>query len=244
MPKKGEKSPRMSQIAQARKRGEGGRFKKLHDVEAGIIVATCLPTRKQYVAHSLDVWDHVHKLTYRMRNCKIVCPEFLADIQLYGLSRFRVGIAETIRRYADETDRDYLNRLHVLYSDYICGHKNIYKTRESLLRSVPVFERKSLDDLGKTKGNKNYDLACEAVYVLTCKPTMMHHVGISGDFDKRWRYLVSELNTNSYKNLRLQGDWNEYGANAFTCDYVRSNGQSLQAAKKAVQARLGDLHCY
>ncbi len=244
MPKKGEKSKRMSQIAQIRKRGEHGRFKKMHDVEAGLIVATCLPTRKQYVAHSLNAWDHVHKIAYRMRERKIVCPEFLADIELYGLKMFRLGIAQTIRRFADETDKEYLNRLHVLYSDYVCSHNNLYKTRESLMRSIPVYERRKIDDLGKTKGKKNYDLECEAVYVLTCKPTMMHHVGISSDFDKRWRYLVSELNTNSYKNLRLQGDWNEYGASNFTCDYVRLAKPDLQIAKKAVQERLGDLHCY
>jgi len=230
--------------AKTRPRHENGHFKKTRKEEAGLIIVTCLPTRRQYVAQSLNVYAQVNAIRCRMRKLKMTTPQINEDLAKYGIGQFRLGIGETIRRMAFETQEEYEGRLHALYSDYIKDHNNLYETQNMLLRTVALIERKSIDLLGKTKGKQNHDIACPCVYVLTCKKTGKHYVGATGNFYERWRRMVSELSRGVFHCEALQGDWNEYGNSNFVCDYVRVDRSALFSGKKATQKRLGDLHCY
>lgn len=228
--------------AKNKKRDKNGRFKKEHKVEAGIIIVTCLDNQKQYIAHSLNVWEQYSRVINRMRRVDTNNVDLDADIRQYGLKRFRVGVGETLPVIAGEPREDTMKRLHTLFASHVKGKTNLYNKREVLVRGVPVIERKSIEDLGKTQGKTTQPIACACVFVITCKSTLKYYVGYTTDFERLWWRITAELRKGYYFQEELQGEWNEFGPSKFTCEFVRLPEPDLRSTKKIVSSRLGNLY--
>lgn len=228
--------------ANNKERNSKGQFKKEHKVEAGIIIVTCLENRRQYIAHSLNVWQQYSRVINRIRRIDTNNAELDADIKLYGLTKFRVGVGETLPVIAGEPQEDTMNRLHALFSSHVKGKNNLYNKREVLLRGIPIIERQSIEDLGKGRGKTIQPIACACVYVITCKSTMKCYVGCTTNFERFWWRVTAELRKGYYFQKELQNEWNRYGPSQFSCDFVRLPEQDLRATKRIVQDRLNNLY--
>lgn len=61
-------------------------------------------------------------------------------------------------------------------------------------------------------------MAC--VYKITNIKNNKMYIGISIDYQKRWKQHVSHLNKNKHCNWKLQKDWNKYGPECFMFDVL------------------------
>lgn len=225
-----------------RSRKANGHFRKVHDPEAGLIIVTCLPTGMQYVSQSLNVWKRKNVITHGMRHRCMSTQALNDDIAQYGLHKFRVGIGETIRRMADETDAEYEGRLHTLYAEYIKGKTNVYPMLNMTRRLIPLYERKKIEHLGKLRGKQNQFIECACVYVITCTVSGKHYIGSTTDFDGRWRRLTADLGRGVFHCKELQDEYTLYGHTKFICEFVRLPEQDVREAKKIVAARFDNLY--
>lgn len=53
-------------------------------------------------------------------------------------------------------------------------------------------------------------------YKILCKSNQKFYIGMSQEYEKRWRSHVNQLRLGKHNNTLLQNDWLEFGENDFT----------------------------
>jgi len=223
----------------------GRRWVKQHEKQSGILIITCLVTKRQFISRASNIRQMASYWRRHIRIGDTRNRELDTDIAKYGIDQFTVKVGEILPTLAGESREHITLRLNLLYREYVAKAKNLYNKEEVISRYLITIERSSYEQLSSFHGtpiDKTQDIYGPVVFVIVCKVTRKHYVCGVVNFKVRYFEVLRHLRAGIFKVKELQEEWNRYGKQAFLCNFCRVSDRDVLTAKRIVLQSIGHVY--